>query len=118
DDATLQGIRQNESYARSFGAYPYQRHLWAQVFTHLMEEGARAIVFDAVMDERASDEGNDWLFAEAVRSEQLPLTLGFSVVAGRPALPAVDAVNRLPVARPRGEDGTGLEGAKDADSTA
>ncbi|HLT30941.1 MAG TPA: CHASE2 domain-containing protein [Myxococcaceae bacterium] len=100
DDATLQGIRQNESYARSFGNYPYQRHLWAQIFTHLMEEGARAIVFDAVMDERASDEGNDWQFAEAIRSQNLPLSLGFTVVAGRAPLPAVEAVNRLPLPTP------------------
>jgi len=96
DDATLQGIRGNPSYAQTFGTYPYARTLWARIFSHLKAEGARAIVFDAVMDERASDEGSDWALATAIAHERLPLTLGYSVVAGGAPLPAVDAINRLP----------------------
>jgi adenylate cyclase len=97
DDQTLQGIRDNEAYVRNYGVYPYSRNLWARVFEHLVDEGARAIVFDGVMDERGTDESNDLALAQVLEERGLPLTLGFSINAGQPTLPRVEPVNRLPL---------------------
>jgi adenylate cyclase len=96
DDTTLQGIRDNEQYVRNYGVYPYSRNLWARVFEHLVDEGARAIVFDGVMDERGTDESNDLALAQVLAERGIPLTLGFNINAGQPALPRVELVNRLP----------------------
>ncbi|OJT25995.1 adenylate/guanylate cyclase domain-containing protein [Archangium sp. Cb G35] len=96
DDKTLQGIRDNETYVRNYGVYPYSRNLWARVFEHLVDEGARAIVFDGVMDERGTDESNDLALAQVLEERGIPLTLGFSINAGQPILPRVEPVNRLP----------------------
>ncbi len=96
DDKTLQGIRDNERYVRNYGVYPYSRNLWARVFEHLVDEGARAIVFDAVMDERGTDESNDLALAQVLEERGIPLTLGFSINAGQPALPRVEPLNRFP----------------------
>ncbi|PTL83624.1 adenylate/guanylate cyclase domain-containing protein [Vitiosangium sp. GDMCC 1.1324] len=96
DDKTLQGIRDNEQYVRNYGVYPYSRNLWARVFEHLVDEGARAIVFDGVMDERGTDESNDLALAQVLEERGIPLTLGFSINAGQPALPRVEPVNRVP----------------------
>ena len=96
DDATLQGIRDNPRYVRNYGVYPYSRNLWARVFEHLMDEGARAIVFDGVMDERGTDESNDLALAQVVETRGIPLTLGFSINAGQGALPSVEPRNKLP----------------------
>ncbi|WP_343211063.1 adenylate/guanylate cyclase domain-containing protein [Archangium violaceum] len=96
DDKTLQGIRDNEQYVRNYGVYPYSRNLWARVFEHLVDQGARAIVFDGVMDERGTDESNDLALAQVLEERGIPLTLGFSINAGQPSLPRVEPVNRLP----------------------
>jgi adenylate cyclase len=96
DDQTLQGIRDNEQYVRNYGVYPYSRNLWARVFEHLVDQGARAIVFDGVMDERGTDESNDLALAQVLEARGIPLTLGFSINAGQPALPRVEPLNRFP----------------------
>jgi adenylate cyclase len=96
DDTTLQGIRGNEQYTRNYGVYPYSRNLWARIFERLREDGARAIVFDAVMDERGSDESNDRALQDTVAELGLPLTLGFNVNASQPVPPPVQAANRFP----------------------
>ncbi|EPX57300.1 Adenylate cyclase [Cystobacter fuscus DSM 2262] len=103
DDRTLQGIRDNARYVRNYGVYPYSRNLWARVFEHLMDEGARAIVFDGVMDERGTDESNDLALVQVLEERGIPLTLGFSVNAGQPPLPRVEPVNRFP--RPPAREG-------------
>ncbi|MFL5355380.1 CHASE2 domain-containing protein [Archangium sp.] len=97
DDTMLQGIRDNEQYVRNYGVYPYSRNLWARVFEHLVDEGARAIVFDGVMDERGTDESNDLALAQVLEERGIPLTLGFSINAGQPVLPQVEPVNRFPL---------------------
>src|SRR6218665_643122 len=96
DDKTLQGIRDNPRYTRNYGVYPYSRTPWALFFEHLMDQGPRAIVFDGVMDERGTDEGNDLALVQVVESRGVPLTLGFSVNAGQSSLPPVTPANRLP----------------------
>ena len=101
DDKTLQGIRDNPRYVAAYGNYPYARTLWAHVFEHLVDEGARGIVFDAVMDERDSEEGNDYVLGQVLEERGLPLTLSFNVSAYRDAPPPVESVNRFPLPRPR-----------------
>jgi len=115
DDMTLQGIRDNERYVRNYGVYPYSRNLWARIIEILTEAGARAVVFDMVMDERGSDEGNDLALQQAIEAGGVPVTLGFNITPGRPPLPEVKPVNRLPLpaaaqALPPAEGGLPLEG--------
>jgi adenylate cyclase len=112
DDATVQGLRANESYARAWGNWPYARSLWARVLTHLEAMGARAVVLDFTMDEQSTDRGQDALLREAIAQLHLPVALGYAVNVpsqnGEP-LPAVTPHNwtvqsRAPRARVRSED--------------
>ncbi len=107
DDATVQGLRANESYARAWGNWPYARSLWARVVTHLEAKGARAVLLDFTMDEQSTDRGQDALLREALSQVRIPVALGYAVNVpsqnGEP-LPAVTARNwtvasRVPRAR-------------------
>src|SRR5215813_7754721 len=79
DDATVQGLRSNESYARAWGNWPYARSLWARVLTHLETMGARAVVLDFTMDEQSTDRGQDALLREAIAQLHIPVALGYAV---------------------------------------
>ncbi len=79
DDATVQGLRANESYARAWGNWPYARSLWARVLTHLEALGARAVVLDFTMDEQSTDPGQDALLREAIAHMSIPVALGYAV---------------------------------------
>ena len=79
DDATVQGLRSNESYARAWGNWPYARSLWARVLTHLEAMGARAVVLDFTMDEQSTDRGQDALLREAIAQLHIPVALGYAV---------------------------------------
>ena len=112
DDATVQGLRSNESYARAWGNWPYARSLWARVLTHLEAMGARAVVLDFTMDEQSTDRGQDALLREAIAQLHIPVALGYAVNVpsqnGEP-LPAVTPQNwtvqhRAPRARVKAED--------------
>jgi adenylate cyclase len=112
DDATVQGLRANESYARAWGNWPYARSLWARVLTHLEAMGARAVVLDFTMDEQSTDRGQDALLREAIAQLHIPVALGYAVNVpsqnGDP-LPAVTPQNwtvqhRAPRARLKSED--------------
>ena len=96
DDATVQGLRSNESYARAWGNWPYARSLWARVLTHLEAMGARAVVLDFTMDEQSTDRGQDALLREAIARMHIPVAVGYAVNVpsqnGEP-LPAVTARN-------------------------
>ena len=101
DQTSVGLIRANPTYALNFGSYPWSRTLWARVLEQLHREGARAVVFDAVMDERSTDPSSDLALAQTLRDTGLPFYLGFSADADAPALPRVDpvnAVNALPQA--------------------
>lgn len=96
DDATVQGLRANESYARAWGNWPYSRSLWARVLTHLEAMGARAVVLDFTMDEPSTDRGQDALLREAIAQLHIPVALGYAVNVpsqSGEALPAVQAQN-------------------------
>ena len=112
DDATVQGLRANESYARAWGNWPYARSLWARVLTHLEAMGARAVVLDFTMDEQSTDRGQDALLREAIAQLHIPVALGYAVNVpsqnGDP-LPAVTPHNwtvdhRAPRARVKSDD--------------
>jgi adenylate cyclase len=112
DDATVQGLRGNESYARAWGNWPYARSLWARVLTHLEAMGARAVMLDFTMDEQSTDRGQDALLREAIAQLHIPVALGYAVNVpsqnGDP-LPAVTPRNwtvehRAPRARVKPED--------------
>jgi adenylate cyclase len=96
DDRTFRTVAENPSYAISFGSWPYSRNIWARVFEHLVDEGARAVVFDAVIDEPHTDPSGDLAMAEVIGGGRVPFYLGFSVVASTDdrALPPVSASNR------------------------
>jgi adenylate cyclase len=112
DDATVQGLRANESYARAWGNWPYARSLWARVLTHLEAMGARAVVLDFTMDEQSTDSGQDALLREAIAQLHIPVAVGYAVNVpsqnGEP-LPAVTPRNwtvehRAPRASLKSED--------------
>ncbi|WP_426756705.1 CHASE2 domain-containing protein [Myxococcus sp. Y35] len=90
DQPSLERIRANPQYALNFGSWPYSRNLWARVVEQLEAEGARAIVFDAVMDERGSDESMDLAFAQVLRDTSTPFFLGVSTHADAAPLPQAD----------------------------
>src|SRR5215813_13813804 len=79
DDATVQGLRSNETYARAWGNWPYARSLWARVLTHLEAMGARAVVLDFTMDEQSTDPGQDDLLREAIAQLHIPVAVGYAV---------------------------------------
>ncbi|WP_163997806.1 adenylate/guanylate cyclase domain-containing protein [Pyxidicoccus caerfyrddinensis] len=87
DQPSLDGIRANAQYARNYGNWPYSRNLWARVVEQLEAEGARAIVFDAVMDERSTDPGMDLAFAQVLLETRVPFFLGVSTNADADPLP-------------------------------
>jgi adenylate cyclase len=93
DQQSMSAIRANPSYARNFGNYPWDRRLWALVVEELHHQGARAIMFDAVMDERASDPSGDLAFAQVLRETGLPFYLGMAADPAAPALPKVEPVH-------------------------
>ncbi|XXF77536.1 adenylate/guanylate cyclase domain-containing protein [Myxococcaceae bacterium GXIMD 01537] len=97
DQDSIDGIRANPQYARNFGTWPWSRNLWARVVEQLEYEGARAVVFDAVMDERATDPAGDLQFAQVLRDTRLPFYVGFSAMSATP-LPRATPAPAAPVA--------------------
>lgn len=96
DDATLAKIGSNPQARQDYGAYPYSRNLWAQAVEHLLSRGARAVGFDAVMDERHPDATGDLGLAIKLAEHRAPFYLGFKLLPTTPPLPRVEPVNRRP----------------------
>ncbi|MCY0998962.1 adenylate/guanylate cyclase domain-containing protein [Myxococcus sp. MISCRS1] len=127
DQGTLDGIRANERYTLNFGTWPYSRNLWARVVEQLEAEGARAIVFDAVMDERSSDASTDLAFAQVLRDTRIPFFLGVSTNVNAQPLPRADfdaappsplAPPPVPVATPEAAPPVGEETFPEEDGEA
>jgi adenylate cyclase len=78
DQDTLNTISNDRQLQLNFGNWPYTRTLWASIAQELKAAGAKAVLFDAVMDERASDESVDLGFAQVLRETGLPFYLGVS----------------------------------------
>lgn len=100
DQKSLDAIRANETYARNFGSWPYSRNIWARIFEQLQNEGARAIVFDATMDERSTDPANDLALAQTLQKKGIPLYLGFNAIVTADRLPKVSTPLNRPIAVP------------------
>lgn len=84
DQTSVDGIRAHPPYARNFGSWPWSRNLWARVVEELEHAGARAVVFDAVMDERATDAATDLEFAQVLRESKIPVYVGVSATSPTP----------------------------------
>jgi adenylate cyclase len=93
DQLSLDGVRRNPTYARNFGSYPWTRSLWARVVEELAHRGARAVLFDMVMDERYTDPSADLDFAQVLRDTGLPVYLGVSSHPAARPLPKVEPVH-------------------------
>ena len=93
DQTSLDGVRNNPTYARNFGNYPWARSLWARVVEELAHQGARAVLFDMVMDERYTDASADLAFTEVLRDTGMPFYLGMSTHPSAAPLPKVEAVH-------------------------
>jgi adenylate cyclase len=93
DQPSLERVRNNPTYARNFGNYPWSRNLWAHVVDELAHRGARAVLFDMVMDEPSTDASTDLAFAQAVRDTGMPSYLGVSTHPSTPSFPKVDPVH-------------------------
>ncbi|MBX5481867.1 MAG: adenylate/guanylate cyclase domain-containing protein [Myxococcaceae bacterium] len=104
DDQTLQFIDgytndqgQHELRDR-YGKWPYYRGIWADLLEYLKVQGARAVIFDLVMDTTAED-GGDLRLRAAIEATRLPVYLGFALQKPThpPAeRPKVEARNLLP----------------------
>ena len=96
DDVTLNKIaREKEDFRLAYGRWPYSRNIYADLFTHLKAEGARAVVLDLVMDTTNDDDG-DAAMEKVIRTERLPVYVGFSVHPDADPLPRTAARNRFP----------------------
>ncbi|RKG91679.1 CHASE2 domain-containing protein [Corallococcus terminator] len=100
DQTTLDRISKNEQLRINFGNWPYTRTLWASIVQELKAAGAKAVLFDAVMDERASDESADLGFAQVLRETGMPFYLGMATNGNAPSLPPVDFQAPVPLATP------------------
>jgi adenylate cyclase len=90
DQTSIDGIRDNPTYARNYGTYPWTRSLWARVTEELALGGARAVMFDAVMDERYTDASADLAFTRVLSDTGLPFYLGVSTHPAAAPLPKVE----------------------------
>lgn len=96
-DSTFASINQHEPWRQRYGSFPYDRVLWADLFAYLHGVGAKAIVFDAVMDENKSDLLGDIALGKQLEDDRIPLYLGFTMLSGAPPLPKQEVpVNRGP----------------------
>ena len=100
DQPTLDAISQDEGWRTNFGNWPYTRTLWARIAEELQAAGAKAVLFDAVMDERASDESADLGFAQVLRELELPFYVGMVTNGTAAPLLRADFQAPVPVAAP------------------
>ncbi len=96
DDHTLTTIaHKKEDFRLAYGRWPYSRNIHADLLAHLKAEGARAVVLDLVMDTPNDDDG-DAAMEKVIRTERIPVYVGFATHPNASSLPKVAARNRLP----------------------
>ena len=95
DQPSLEGVR-------DAGPYPWSPALWAQVVRELSQQGARAVLFDGILDKAPATEDDELAFAQAVRDTRLPVYLGIALHPSAAPLPQVEPVHvpRAPGAPP------------------
>lgn len=96
DDKTFIDVTTNPGWRLRYGAWPYDRVIYADVFEYLKRAGAKFVFFDATLDEPRPDPTGDIAMGDAVHDEGLALYLGFNVIPKIDPLPAVTPVNRPP----------------------
>jgi adenylate cyclase len=116
DQSSIDGIRNNASYARNYGTYPWTRSLWARITEELAAGGARAVLFDAVMDERHTDASADLAFTRALHETGLPFYLGVSTHPSAAPLPKVEPAAPQPAAPSPGQPPTPAQAALPPDA--
>jgi adenylate cyclase len=99
DQTSLDEMGRDEQYRRNFGIWPFSRNVWARVVQELEAAGARAVLFDAVMQEASTDEATDLAFSQVLRDTRLPFYLGLSADGNAPPLRRAD-FSAPPVAPP------------------
>ncbi|MFL5320290.1 MAG: CHASE2 domain-containing protein [Myxococcaceae bacterium] len=98
DNDTFLRVARHPWMFQQYGSWPYGRNVWANVLSVLRENGARAVVFDAVMEERSTNPADDRAMAKEIGQNAMPFYTGFSM-SGSPRitpLPKVTAENRMP----------------------
>ncbi|RKI17582.1 adenylate/guanylate cyclase domain-containing protein [Corallococcus sp. AB030] len=100
DQDSIDEISQNAQLQINFGNWPYTRTLWASIAQELKAQGARAVLFDAVMDERTADESVDLGFAQVLRETGLPFYLGMSTSESAKRLVHADLQAPVPLTVP------------------
>ncbi len=101
DDKTFRDVEALEGLRRRYGAWPYDRVIYADVFEYLSRAGAKMVLFDAVIDDRRSDGTGDLALGQTVEAEGLPLYLGFNVSPTAAPLPKVERPVNHPPRRAR-----------------
>lgn len=92
DDETMTRISKNEFLRTRYGSnLPYDRSVWGDLTAYLSKAGAKAIIFDMVMNEQSSDGTGDLAFAGTLDEVPTPLILGFNTSLTATALPKVAA---------------------------
>lgn len=92
DDETMTRISKNEFLRTRYGSnLPYDRSVWGDLTAYLSKAGAKAIIFDMVMNEQSSDGTGDLAFAGTLDEVPTPLILGFNTSLTATALPKVEA---------------------------
>ena len=98
DDVTMTQVSEDPFLKQRYGSnLPFDRQVWADLVLYLSKAGARAIVFDMVMNEQSSDGTGDLAFANALKEIPTPVILGFNNAATAKALPKVQATLVRPV---------------------
>ncbi|RKH88894.1 adenylate/guanylate cyclase domain-containing protein [Corallococcus sp. AB045] len=100
DQSTIDAISKNSQLQINFGNWPYTRTLWARIAQELKAAGARAVLFDAVMDERTADESADLGFAQVLRETGLPFYLGMASSGTAEPLARADFSAPVPLTAP------------------
>nr|WP_242589063.1 adenylate/guanylate cyclase domain-containing protein [Corallococcus macrosporus] len=100
DQSTLDRISQDPQLQLNFGNWPYTRTLWARIAQEMKAAGARAVLFDAVMDERTADESADLGFAQVLRETGLPFYVGMASSGTAKPLARADFTAPVPLKAP------------------
>ncbi|AFE08466.1 adenylate/guanylate cyclase domain-containing protein [Corallococcus coralloides DSM 2259] len=106
DQYSIDKISQSPQLQLNFGNWPYTRTLWARIAQELKAAGARAVLFDAVMDERTADESADLGFAQALRETGLPFYVGMSTSGTADQLARADFQAPVPLTAPEAAPAT------------
>ncbi len=100
DDATMTEVSESAFLQQRYNAsLPFDRIIWADLVTYLSRAGAKAVVFDMVMNEPSSNGLGDLALASALDDTKMPVVFGFNTSVTAKPLPAVEPASPRPVGR-------------------